>query len=44
LLELITETFKTERKKYNYYINNLAEPDTLLKINPAKATLVANGV
>ena len=44
LFELITEKFKTEREKYNYYINNLAEVDALLKIGAAKATIVANGV
>ena len=44
LFELIVEKFKTEREKYNYYINNLAEVDALLKIGAAKATIVANGV
>jgi tryptophanyl-tRNA synthetase len=32
LFELICESFKTEREKYNYYINNLPEVDALLKI------------
>jgi tryptophanyl-tRNA synthetase len=27
LYELICETFKTEREKYNYYMNNLPEVD-----------------
>ena len=44
LYELICETFKTEREKYNYYINNLPEVDALLKIGANKATTVANGV
>jgi tryptophanyl-tRNA synthetase len=41
---LITETFKTEREKYNYYMNNLSEVDALLKIGATKASTVANGV
>ncbi|KGO92650.1 tryptophan--tRNA ligase [Flavobacterium subsaxonicum] len=44
LFELITETFKTEREKYNYYINNLHEVDALLKVGAQKASAVANGV
>ncbi len=44
LFELIVERFKTEREKYNYYINNLTELDTLLKIGAQKATDVANEV
>ena len=44
LFELIVEKFKTEREKYNYYINNLPEVDALLKIGAAKASTVANGV
>jgi tryptophanyl-tRNA synthetase len=44
LFELICETFKTEREKYNYYINNLDEVDALLKIGAAKAAAMANGV
>lgn len=44
LFELICETFKTEREKYNYYISNQAEVDVLLKIGAAKAAAVANGV
>ena len=44
LFELITETFKTEREKYNYYINNLHEVDALLKIGAQKASAVANAV
>jgi tryptophanyl-tRNA synthetase len=44
LFELICETFKTEREKYNYYINNLPEVDALLKIGAKKASLVADGV
>jgi len=44
LFELITETFKTEREKYNYYINNLEEVDALLKKGAEKASVVADGV
>jgi tryptophanyl-tRNA synthetase len=44
LFELIVEKFKTEREKYNYYINNLLEVDALLKTGAAKAAIVANGV
>ncbi|MBZ4043560.1 tryptophan--tRNA ligase [Flavobacterium hibisci] len=44
LFELITEKFKTEREKYNYYINNLEEVNTLLKKGAAKASIIADGV
>jgi tryptophanyl-tRNA synthetase len=44
LFELIVKKFKPEREKYNYYINNLAEVDALLKVGAEKATIVANGV
>ena len=44
LFELIVERFKTERERYNYYISNLSEVDTLLKNGAKKATIVANGV
>ena len=44
LFELIIDKFKTEREKYNYYINNLAEVDSLLKAGAEKAGMVANGV
>jgi tryptophanyl-tRNA synthetase len=44
LFELIVEKFKTEREKYNYYINNLEELDKLLLEGAAKASAVANGV
>ncbi|WP_395077195.1 tryptophan--tRNA ligase [Flavobacterium sp.] len=44
LFELITEKFKTEREKYNYYMNNLPELDQALQIGAQKATAVANGV
>ena len=42
LFELICTKFKTEREKYNYYINNLNEVDALLKIGASKAHLIAN--
>jgi tryptophanyl-tRNA synthetase len=44
LFELIVEKFKTEREKYNYYINNLEEVNQLLLEGAAKAGEVANGV
>ncbi|MEO8253614.1 MAG: tryptophan--tRNA ligase [Flavobacterium sp.] len=44
LFELICERFKIEREKYHYYINNLEEIDSLLKIGAEKASAVANGV
>jgi tryptophanyl-tRNA synthetase len=40
LFELICESFKTEEKKYNYYINNLPEVDALLKIGAGKLQLL----
>jgi tryptophanyl-tRNA synthetase len=44
LYDLITEKFKTEREKYNYYINNLEEVDKLLFDGAKKAGNVADGV
>ena len=44
LFELICDKFKTERDKYNYYINNLAEVDALLKQGANKAQAIANEV
>ena len=44
LFEVIVEKFKTERERYDYYINNLDELDRLLKIGAEKAQNVANGV
>ncbi len=44
LFELILEKFKTEREKYNYYMNNLFQIDTLLKLGAEKAAKIANGV
>ena len=44
LFELIVSKFKTEREKYNYYINNLPQIDALLEIGAVKATTVANNV
>lgn len=44
LLELIFDKFKTEREKYNYYINNLPELDKILKAGADKASGIANGV
>ena len=44
LFELLVSKFKTEREKYNYYINNLPEIDALLEIGAAKAAIVANNV
>ncbi len=44
LFDLICERFKTEREKYNYYINNLTEVETLLKLGAEKAGGIADGV
>jgi tryptophanyl-tRNA synthetase len=44
LFDLITEKFKTEREKYNHYINNPAEIDKLLFEGAAKAGKVADSV
>ncbi len=44
LFELICEKFKTEREKYNYYMNNLNEVDNLLQLGAQKAGIIANGV
>lgn len=44
LFELICEKFKTEREKYNYYMENLNEVDILLKQGAEKAGIVAVGV
>lgn len=44
LFELILEKFKTEREKYNYYMNNLEEVDKALELGAEKARKVAQGV
>ncbi len=44
LFELILEKFKTEREKYNFYINNLLEIDKALFDGAEKAKVVANEV
>jgi tryptophanyl-tRNA synthetase len=44
LFDLITKKFKTEREKYNHYINNPAEVDKLLLEGAKKAGNVADGV
>jgi len=44
LFELICDRFKAEREKYNYYMNNQAEVDALLKLGAAKAGKIADGV
>ena len=44
LFDLITEKFKTEREKYNYYINHPEEVDKLLFEGAKKAGNVADGV
>ncbi|WP_418264428.1 tryptophan--tRNA ligase [Flavobacterium faecale] len=44
LFELIVEKFKTEREKYNYYMENLSEVDALLQKGANKASAVATGV
>lgn len=42
--ELLIEKYATERKRYNYYINNLSEIDKALAIGAKKASQVANEV
>lgn len=42
--ELILETFKEERERYHYYIDNLNEIDKALSIGAKKATQIADGV
>jgi tryptophanyl-tRNA synthetase len=44
LFELITEKFKTEREKYNYYMAHLEEVDEALFAGAEKARAIANGV
>ena len=44
LFDLITEKFKTEREKYNYYINHPEEVDKLLFEGAKKAGNVADGI
>ena len=44
LFELILEKFKTEREKYNFYMNNLPEIDKALFDGAEKAKVVANEV
>jgi tryptophanyl-tRNA synthetase len=44
LFEIICEKFKTEREKYNYYMANLNEMETLLKQGAEKAATIADGV
>ncbi len=42
--ELLINTFKNERERYHYYMNNLEEIDKALSIGAEKATKVANNV
>lgn len=44
LFELILEKFKTEREKYNYYINHPQEVEKILLEGAQKASKVAEGV
>ena len=44
LFELIVANFKTEREKYNYYMNNWPEVDALLKQGAIKAGAIADVV
>ena len=44
LFELIVEKFKSERERYNYYMNNLEEIDKALDVGAGKATKIANEV
>ncbi|MGQ0828755.1 MAG: tryptophan--tRNA ligase [Bacteroidota bacterium] len=41
LYELILEKFKTQRERYNYYMNNRSELDAKLKIGADKARVIA---
>ncbi|MFK5880200.1 MAG: tryptophan--tRNA ligase [Flavobacteriaceae bacterium] len=42
--ELIVETFKEERERYHYFMNNLEEIDKALAIGAKKATQIADAV
>ncbi|TAF77902.1 MAG: tryptophan--tRNA ligase [Bacteroidetes bacterium] len=42
LLNLILETFSEERKKFNYYMENISELDQILKQGAAKAQKLAS--
>ena len=44
LFELIIETFATQRKRYNYYIDNRPEIDKILDLGAEKAKQVAETV
>lgn len=44
LFDLILETFKEPRNRFNHYMNHLNEIDEALKIGANKAKIVANGV
>jgi tryptophanyl-tRNA synthetase len=44
LFEIIIENFKNEREKYNHYMSNLEEVESLLQIGARKAHVVADGV
>lgn len=44
LYELILKRFSEERKRYNYFMENLEEVDKALEIGAKKATLIANDV
>ena len=44
LFELIVSIFATQRKRYNYYMNNLNEIDKALAVGAEKAKLVADDV
>lgn len=41
---MICERFKTERERYNYYMENLQELDEQLAIGAGKARAVAKSV
>ncbi len=44
LFELICEKFKTERERYEYYMNHLDEVDAFLAKGASKASAIAEGV
>ncbi len=44
LYELILDVFKSQREKYNYYIENTTEVEKALQVGAKKATAIANEV
>ena len=44
ILELILDRFKTERERFDYYMNNKAEIEVVLKAGAEKASITADAV